>query len=169
MGERALAFCHRPDGTREVFYSQWAGAESVAARVIEAERFERQCEILAACDWRWQNRLAPDRPLFDIDYLTTAVVYIVSNRRIIPFVAHWFGLPLTGGPTEPDLGALVCLDTNERVRERRWQFQQLKTLLQDTIDSGYITPEEAIRIILLSLEDRQCYLSPACRHLAEGL
>jgi len=165
MGERALAVCRLPDGTEDVYYSQWAGDESVIARVLETECFESQCQILKACDWQ-HNRMQPT--LSAIDYLTTAVVYVISSDGVSPYAVRWFGLPQTGGPTAPKLGALVRLD-DHHVRERRMQFQQCKSLLQDATVRGYISTEVAIRILLLSLEDSEYYPSPACKRFAEGL
>lgn len=169
MGERALAFCSLSEGGQELFYSQWAGCESVVGRVLVAESFERQCETLMGRDWQYRRHLSPGATGYDIDYLSIAVVYQLTSVAVIPYAVFWCGFAETGVSANPDLGMLIPLEERDSLQRYRTQFQQLKTPLEEAIARGYMSIESAVRVLIASVDCSNSYLSPACQQLTEDL
>jgi len=143
MGERALAAV-RQGSSLFLYRSQWGGLDSVLEAVFSAPD---PCGPLFELEWEPQTTCEPHQLEASVNFLTTAVVYVIEETALTVYLPLWFGLPDRAGTLDETRGVLVGVDSATRVRVCRTALERCKEEVLDGIWAGTYSTEHGQRLL----------------------
>lgn len=156
MAEPALAVLPRTDGGADCYRAQWGGARERLTAVCSAAPRDAYTALLG-CRWHYEGTRS--NPVADtVDYLRTAVVYLVGPGEVAAFLPVWFGFP-PKVTLDPSCGVLVRVRSLTDVRHLRRLVRRWKGYLHERLTAGDCSLADAIALLGERLSYRESYRS----------
>lgn len=132
MSEPAVAAVHSGGVTRW-YRAQWGGHSEILAAVL---RSDGSIEPLTDAEWQYLGRTPLSRAGSVVDFLRTAVCYLVTPTGVRVSLPCWFGLGLSEAPDTSTRGLFLPVFSWETVRRCRQCLRRLKGRLIAAVTAG---------------------------------
>jgi hypothetical protein len=165
VAEPALAVLPGTDGGDGCYRAQWGGARERLAAVCSASTRDAYTALLG-CRWQYEGPLS--NPVADaVDYLRTAVVYLVGPGEVAAFLPVWVGFPPRVA-LDSSCGVLVRVRSLTDVRHLRRLVRRCKEYLHGQLTAGTYSLADAIALLDRRLSCREIYRSHSLRRRERG-
>jgi hypothetical protein len=139
VGNRALAVVST--GETVCYYrSQWGGSDEMLARVFRSNAPFTELDSAA---WTFLGAASTLGQVHTIDYLTTDVVYLVTERGLGVLCPLWFGAGLSATAPAPDGGVLVPVRSLRAFRRCRHSHRLFKEHILGIVEEGDCSESDA--------------------------